>query len=543
MKILGPASVLGLMWALAAVPAATEVTAPAPQGSRQMVLADVTRDLDRLGIYPRNAAGDGETDDTAAVQAAIDYVAKAGGGSVIVPAGTFRIESIRVVDGVRLVGAGVNETFFRPLETTPYAMIVLNGGGLDGFTVYGTPTEAVSGDNWKVGTSGNGTGSTAKPVHLIHVSQAYNGATITNVRALESRYDCLYVRGSTGLRVTDCVFNRAGRNVVSMVGNDEDFVFTHCQIGPLWGLYHFDIEPAGGRWVRDGVFANCVFEGRDAGRMGTGTWGSFLCFCGHEELKNLNITVAACEFHNIYIRVRGVFPEVKFLYNLFDEQGRTFIKVRTNPVGEFRDAIVRGNRFLTRGKPSRAINYEVAFTGTSFFERNSPEKFNGIVTGEGSAEHGWQEDHPADVYAKSKNKYAKEVTASDGGVKTVNMPMFGHEFRFSDGAILTPSAARGDSTDSPDSGDLAMHLDPMLTLGNATMCDLGKGRLEDFATAPENGYEKTVYGASEDSVYAIRTKQGRFVLFQICELKSETIEFRYRFVTQPKTEPTRKPQP
>jgi len=338
---------------------------------------DVAHGLCASGVFDRNAAGDAQTDDTKPIQAAIDHVAQSGGGSVIVPAGTYRIEGIRVVDGVRLVGAGPEKTILRVFEAKPYALITVAGGALEDLAVYGTPTEAESGDNWRVGTDGKGVGSTARPVHLIHVSGAYHGAALRNVHALESRYDCLYVRGSKGLRVDNCRFDRAGRNVVSMVGNDEDFAFSNCTIGSLWGLYHFDIEPAGGRYVRDGVFDHCIFDGREAGKMDTGTWGSFLCFCGHGELQSRAVTVRDCTFHRIYVRVHGVFPEVQFLNNTFDTKGRAFVRVDTNPVGEFRDAVVRGNRFLTRGQPARAINQGVSFTGTSTFARNRPRKFNG----------------------------------------------------------------------------------------------------------------------------------------------------------------------
>ena len=504
----------------------------AEEPATALCFVDVRHDLIPLGIHARNAAGDAQADDTEPIQAAIDHVAQAGGGVVIVPAGAYGIEGLTVVDGVELVGVGPDKTVLRCTDAKPYALITLKGGGLHELTVYGTPSDAESGDNWKVGTGGKGIGSSAKPVHLIHVSEAYNGARINNVHVLESRYDCLYVRGSTGLRVTNCLFDRAGRNVVSMVGNDDNFLFARCHFGSLWGLYHFDIEPAGGRCVRDGAFVDCTFDGRQAGEMGTGTWGSFLCFCGHEELKSRNITLLGCEFHDIYVRVRGVFPQVKFLYSLFDERGRTFIKVRTNPVGEFRDAVVRGNRFLAGGIPARHINYEVAFTGQSIFEGNQPDKFNGAFTAEGSQERAWEEDHPAGVYDAKKDAYAREVTAAEDGTTTVQMPLFGHEFRFSDAEILKPSAARGVSTASKDSGDIALHLDPIMALGDAAIRRLGKGRLEDFADVPDDQYEKAAYGASRGSVYAIRTKDGRFVLLEILELHREEIRFRYRFLPQ-----------
>ena len=205
----------------------------ADENVNKLLIIDVTNDLRQLGIHPQNAVGDGKTDNTKSIQAAIDYVYQNGGGSVVVPPGQYRMESITLMDGVRLTGAGVEQTFFRPPDHNFYAMIKVIGGALENFTIYGTPTEDVSGTNWKVGVykGKQRGGSSARPVHLIYINDAFNGVDINNVRSFESRYDCLYVRGSKGLRVTNCVFDRAGRNITSMVGNDEDFVFSRCRFG------------------------------------------------------------------------------------------------------------------------------------------------------------------------------------------------------------------------------------------------------------------------------------------------------------------------
>ena len=55
---------------------------------------------------PYSATGDGTTDDTAAIQAAIDAAGTAGGGGVFFPCGTYRISQLRVKTGVWLIGEG-----------------------------------------------------------------------------------------------------------------------------------------------------------------------------------------------------------------------------------------------------------------------------------------------------------------------------------------------------------------------------------------------------------------------------------------------------
>ena len=333
-------------------------------------VVNVKTDLAALGIHSQNAIGDGKADDTTSIQSAIDNAAANGGGTIIVPGGIYRVKAITIKDGVNFIGSGPKLTVFRATEETKY-LITMKGGLICDLTVYGTPTEETSGDNWVVGAKGIGQGSSALAVHVISVRDAPNGAIISNVQAFEARYDCLYVRGSKGLRVRDCVFNRAGRNVVSMVGSDEDFVFSNCTIGSLWGLYHFDIEPGDGRYVRDGLFVNCTFDGGKAGAMGTDTWGSFLCLSGHSLLKSRDITIADCRFEKTYIRVRGVFPRVSFLGNKFDHKP-AFVRIPKNKVGELRDVVVRGNSFAQDAAKSSDIIWGVSFTGKCEFAGNSP---------------------------------------------------------------------------------------------------------------------------------------------------------------------------
>jgi len=340
------------------------------------IVMDVKSDLVDCGASETNARGDGEHDDTEALQAAIDFAADRDGGTILLPNGTYSLRSVTLRDGVTLTGQDSHNTLLRARDAS-YGMITIRGGTFMNCTVYGTPSPELSGEGWKVGSDGAGKGSTAKCVHLVVVSGLEEGCpalrpVINNVHLREARYDCLYTRGTKGLRVLNSTFDRAGRNVVSMVGTDEDFVFANCRIGGLWGLYHFDIEPAGGRYVRGGRFINCLFDGRSAGQMGTGTWGSFVCFTGHEEVKSRDIAVIGCSFRRIYVRVNRVFPGVSFLHNTFDVPGAAFVKVRTNEVGEFRDAVVRGNRFVQNGQPAGRIIQGVTFTGDSRFADNVP---------------------------------------------------------------------------------------------------------------------------------------------------------------------------
>jgi len=101
------------------------------------LVADVDARLDRqelrLNVKSFGAAGDGETDDTAAIQAAIDAVPEAG-GSVYFPAGTYLSDGLTVRSGVCLVGDG---QFATVIEHTAADAHGIYGEDIVGFVLQG----------------------------------------------------------------------------------------------------------------------------------------------------------------------------------------------------------------------------------------------------------------------------------------------------------------------------------------------------------------------------------------------------------------------
>lgn len=74
---------------------------------------------------PYNAAGNGSTNDTTAIQAAIDAVSAGGGGVVFVPRGTYSLAStLYIKEGVTLMGEGRKSTIFKAANFSNQATII-----------------------------------------------------------------------------------------------------------------------------------------------------------------------------------------------------------------------------------------------------------------------------------------------------------------------------------------------------------------------------------------------------------------------------------
>lgn len=103
------------------------------------------------GIYnvktsPFNAKGNGTTDDTTAIQAAIT-AASVSGGTVYFPPGTYKVSRLTIVKPkVYLKGAGIQTTILQTTVTTGSVVQFdstveaadIRGGGMEGFTIYGS---------------------------------------------------------------------------------------------------------------------------------------------------------------------------------------------------------------------------------------------------------------------------------------------------------------------------------------------------------------------------------------------------------------------
>ncbi len=84
-----------------------------------------------VSVTQFGAKGDGVTNDTAAIQAAIDAVYNAGGGTVVIPEGTFMVSSIvrnwTSPITVNIQGSGKRSTILKKIDATTTPILDLSG--------------------------------------------------------------------------------------------------------------------------------------------------------------------------------------------------------------------------------------------------------------------------------------------------------------------------------------------------------------------------------------------------------------------------------
>jgi hypothetical protein len=209
---------------------------------------------------PYDATGDGSTDDTAAVQAAIDAVEDAGGGSVFFPAGEYSCTDL-VVPGSNIGFFGEGDaSIVRQRGTDAPAYLFKANPGTEGSSDPDTNDRGITFRDLRLeGTVVANGFASGQNVHLVSLS-AVDDVTIERVTFYGFRADGIYLASSHSgaterhnrhIRIINCLFdgvNQDNRNAISVIDCDDlliqDCEFRNCTRTDMPGA--IDLEPNNG---------------------------------------------------------------------------------------------------------------------------------------------------------------------------------------------------------------------------------------------------------------------------------------------------------
>ena len=252
-------------------------------------------------IRDYGAKGDGVTLDTASVQAAVDACHRDGGGTVLVPAGTFHIGALELKSNVtlhlaaggKLLGSADGKQYHAvdaiplhgdsTLEDGNWALIF----AVDSVnvTVEGPGTIDGQGSQFRSTTRGvpppSGLGGNRRPYTLLFYR--CQGLTVRNIDLLRSAYHCVRVIQSARVHMdTLYIHNRVN-------GNNDGFHFISCQ--------HVTVSNCNIQSQDDAcaLFGSCKFVTVTNSSFST-RWSVFRFGGGIAE----NITVSNCLLYQVY---------------------------------------------------------------------------------------------------------------------------------------------------------------------------------------------------------------------------------------------------
>lgn len=243
-----------------------------------------------VSVNDFGAVGDGITDDTAAIQAAINAAQAVGQGCVYFPAGTYRANSGLTITGnnIHLAGAGTSATFLYGFQASgnflSYAGTVstpISGGGIREMTIIGGAQNQASGA-------------------LVYFSNC-NGIRCLDADIREY-FGCLHLES-----VTDSLFTsvtlRSDNNFTSLKTGSYLLKVSRATGGAISSEIHFTgidwrgQRAAGSNYLDYGVILNCV----------DGIWftGGHIGFCQSAGIliqpQSTTETVVAVNTTNTYI--------------------------------------------------------------------------------------------------------------------------------------------------------------------------------------------------------------------------------------------------
>jgi polygalacturonase len=151
-----------------------------------------------FSVTSYGAVGDGSTDDTAAIQAALDAAGTAGGGTVSVPAGTFLSGPIVVHDATRLDLATGAVLEMLPMSRYPNQNAFITSNNAHDIALTGSGTIEGQGQDWWNALTANSSLKRPQEVSFSHTTRVL----ISGVHLQNSPEEHIWVKGDTDVTVT-----------------------------------------------------------------------------------------------------------------------------------------------------------------------------------------------------------------------------------------------------------------------------------------------------------------------------------------------------
>lgn len=194
-----------------------------------------------VNIRDFGAVGDGSTDDTAAVQAALNYVAANNQFSIYAPEGTY------VINGVTFAASGTQQLVIRGSGAYKTIFKAKSGAG-DLFTFSGPMSRCVFSD-WSInGSTGTGNGiyysSTGSPNFLYQ--SRFDNMVVENCAK-----NGIYIKSSFANKFTNVNCGANGWNQFKVWGQGTTDIFERCDIGSVSSTF------AGFRVLDGGTYIGC----------------------------------------------------------------------------------------------------------------------------------------------------------------------------------------------------------------------------------------------------------------------------------------------
>ena len=327
------------------------------EGSTGAVTRVLTARLqDHVSVKDFGAVGDGTTDDTAAIQAALNAAS-----NVYFPSGTYSVVSVNLNANQTVHGDGASSIILQAASATPTSLtngvLYADSGSLstylEGITIKNIQVKG------RVDTLGF-----SQFLHLISLNGVLN-ATVENCLITGFRGDGIYIgtsanggqsRKNKNVKISSCTIdgvNNDNRNGVSVIVGEDiaitDNTFLNCTRSTMPGA--IDFEPNGSSaWI---VIKNCTVTGNMFDNCGgnVSTVGFYLAGSNGYTVKPSGITVA----NNTEINSAGVGTHGFFSLRLGSTganypvnaviTGNSSQCVKTIDIGNCANVIVSNNSF------------------------------------------------------------------------------------------------------------------------------------------------------------------------------------------------------